>query len=257
MRRYSTARRTPAHMHAMRARNGIRVRHRERALIVNAASTARASPRRKTFGGLHHGFRERRMRGSSSPCPSRWRPSRSRARLLRSARLRPARRCRRRARARSDARSLRDAVGAAEGNARPDAPHGNFATATLRPCFSASVAVRPAHAISGSVKTTAGIAAGFRRRLRSPAIASTAARPSCDALCEHRLAGNVAYGIDALLRRLAAGVDLDEAALVDLTRLSRPGTSELGRRPIDTSTRSNVRRSFSAERYDQPPFVSP
>src|SRR5262249_59428153 len=40
--------------------------------------------------------------------------------------------------------------------ARPDAPHGNFATATSMFFSLACVSVSPHHAISGSVKMTAG-----------------------------------------------------------------------------------------------------
>ena len=50
--------------------------------------------------------------------------------------------------------------------------------ALLRACAS----VRPHHAISGSVNTTAGIASGSNTALW-PAIASIATRASCDALC--------------------------------------------------------------------------
>ena len=66
--------------------------------------------------------------------------------------------------------------------ARPDAAQGNLATLTSRFSFCACVSVRPHHATSGSVKTTAGIAFGSKATL-CPEIASTATRPSCDALC--------------------------------------------------------------------------
>ena len=95
-----------------------------------------------------------------------------------------ARRCRRPARARwrdrSAAWSCRRRGRWRWPGRRP--PHGNRATSTLMPCFSASASVSPAHAISGSVKTTAGIAAGSNTAL-CPAMASTATRASCDALC--------------------------------------------------------------------------
>ena len=48
--------------------------------------------------------------------------------------------------------------------------------------FAACVSVSPAHASSGSVNTTAGMARGVKATF-SPAITSTATRPSCDALC--------------------------------------------------------------------------
>ena len=48
--------------------------------------------------------------------------------------------------------------------------------------FAACASVSPAQASSGSVKTTAGIARGSKPTF-SPAITSTATRPSCDALC--------------------------------------------------------------------------
>ena len=59
---------------------------------------------------------------------------------------------------------------------------GTRTTSTFCPVFSASASVSPAQAISGSVKTTAGIAAGSNTAL-CPAMASMATRASCDALC--------------------------------------------------------------------------
>ena len=52
---------------------------------------------------------------------------------------------------------LHEAVGVALAMARPSAANGNLPTLTLRPRVSASSAVMPAVAISGSVKMTAGM----------------------------------------------------------------------------------------------------
>ena len=115
------------------------------------------------FGRLHERFGTASdAGGSSSRRLALSRPSRSQARLRRSARRRPGRRCRRRApvAVRIEHELGRDPSVRSSVIARPDAPHGNLATATFRPCFSACVSVRPHHAISGSVKTTAGIARG-------------------------------------------------------------------------------------------------
>src|SRR6266571_1755890 len=49
--------------------------------------------------------------------------------------------------------------------ARPEAAQGNFATLISRFCFCASVSVRPHQEISGSVKTTAGMAFGSNATL--------------------------------------------------------------------------------------------
>ena len=77
----------------------------------------------------------------------------------------------------------------------------------------ASVSVRPHQASSGSVKTTAGIASG------SNAAFSPGNRFDGDAsfvrrlVREHRLADDVADGVDARIRRPPRRVHLDEAAL--------------------------------------------
>ena len=118
--------------------------------------------------------------------------------------------------------------------ARPDAPHGNFATVTVRACLSAACAsVRPAHAISGSVNTTAGIARGANATF-SPAITSTATRPSCDALCAS-IGSPTTSPIAKIDGSCGAAllVDHDEAALVDLHAASARGREslEFGRRP--------------------------
>ena len=67
-------------------------------------------------------------------------------------------------------------------SARPDAPHGNFATSTSIPLAFASASVRPHHASSGSVNTTAGTT-NWRLGSDSPVMALTARRASRDALC--------------------------------------------------------------------------
>ncbi len=66
--------------------------------------------------------------------------------------------------------------------ARPEAAQGNFATLISRFSFCACVSVRPHQATSGSVNTTAGMAFGSKATL-CPAMASTAVRPSWEALC--------------------------------------------------------------------------
>ena len=96
--------------------------------------------------------------------------------------------------------------------ARPEAPQGNFATSIAMPRSCASASVRPHQAISGSVKTTAGIAAGSNATL-CPAMCSTAILRFVGRLVrEHRLAGDVADGVDVRHGRAALRVDGDEAA---------------------------------------------
>ena len=60
--------------------------------------------------------------------------------------------------------------------ALPEAPHGNFAIFMFTPSSAALDSVKPHHAISGSVKTTAGIVRP-EKSVFSPHMASTAARP--------------------------------------------------------------------------------
>ena len=110
--------------------------------------------------------------------------------------------------------------------ARPDAPQGNFATSTFRPCFCASVSVRPHQAISGSVKTTAGIACGSNATL-SPAIASTATRPSCDALCASigsPTTSPMAKMFGSAVR-VASSTSMKPRSSTFTSVLSRPGTA--------------------------------
>ena len=99
--------------------------------------------------------------------------------------------------------------------ARPEAPHGNRTTVTLRPSFCACVSVSPAQASSGSVKTTAGIAFGWNADVLAgnhfdgdPALVRRL-------VSQHRLADDVADGEDRRLGGPQLLVDDDEAALVD------------------------------------------
>ena len=123
--------------------------------------------------------------------------------------------------------------------ARPDAAHGNFATVTARPVCWACVSVSPAHAISGSVKTTAGIARGAKATCL-PAITSTATRPSCDALWASIGSPTTSpmANIDGSPVRICSSTLMKPRAS-SMTRVrSRPGMPVLGRRPTATSTRS-------------------
>ena len=60
--------------------------------------------------------------------------------------------------------------------ALPSAAIGNFPTVTSRPCSLASASVIPAHASSGSVKTTAGTTR-LSKAAGSPAITSATTSP--------------------------------------------------------------------------------
>ena len=135
--------------------------------------------------------------------------------------------------------------------ARPEAAHGNFArSSTCAPSFCASVSVRPAHASSGSVNTTAGIAAGSkhdvlaqrsprpRRGPRATPCARASARPPRrrSRRSSARRCGDCAS-------------DLDEAALRRPSRL-RPGRgTAIELRPPARSRRAPCRtpRSRCAE----------
>ena len=73
----------------------------------------------------------------------------------------------------------------------------------------------PHQAISGSVKTTAGMALGSKATL-CPAMASTAVRPSCDGFVgQHGLADHVADGVNRGVVGLQLLVYLNESALAD------------------------------------------
>ena len=99
--------------------------------------------------------------------------------------------------------------------ARPLACHGYCATATSRPVRLASSAVRPAQAISGSVNTTAGIAAVLERgRFAGEHFGGHLAFVR-RLVGEHRLARHVADRQDVRVGRLLLVVDDDEALFVD------------------------------------------
>ena len=112
---------------------------------------------------------------------------------------------------------LRQAVGAIERDrAARRAPRE---LRDRRPCGPPSAPAPrsgPHHASSGSVKTTAGIARGSNATF-SPAITSTATRPSCDALC-----ASIGSPTTSPIAKIDGScgapllVDDDEAALVDL-----------------------------------------
>ena len=159
----------------------------------------------------------------------------------------PGRRCRRRARARSSGSMMSlvtPSVRSDRDGAARRGPRETCATATSRPCFCASVSVSPHQAISGSVKTTAGIASGSNATLarrQSPRPRRALRATPCAPASARRRRRRSRRSIGSAVRRRA--VDLDEAALRRPSRacLSRPGTAEFGRRPTETSTRSNVR----------------
>jgi hypothetical protein len=97
--------------------------------------------------------------------------------------------------------------------ARPLAAKGNCPVLTLEPGARASSGESPTETISGSVKQIAGNAA----------LVPGARQAGCDlghhlalrhgAMRQHRLAGDVADGVDAAHRGLAALADADEAAV--------------------------------------------
>ncbi len=97
--------------------------------------------------------------------------------------------------------------------------------------------MRPAQAISGSVNTTAGIAAGSNTALW-PAMASMATRASCDALCASigsPATSPMANTVGSVVRRWPS-VSMKPLASTLTPVFSRPSIFEFGRRPIDTST---------------------
>ena len=103
------------------------------------------------------------------------------------------------------------------------------------------------------MNTTAGIARGSKATF-SPAITSTATRPSCDALC-----ASIGSPTTSPIAKIDGScgarllVDDDEAALDRLRRacVSSPGISEFGRRPTETSTRSKVRSLCSPLAFER------
>ncbi len=130
--------------------------------------------------------------------------------------------------------------------ARPEAPHGNLATFTFIFFSFASVSVSPHQAISGSVNTTAGMALGSKT-LFFPASTCATTRPSCVALWAN--IGSPAtspianiLGSDVLL---CPSISIKPFLSILTFVFSNPSFSELGLRPTDTSTLSNISSSFS------------
>ena len=123
-------------------------------------------------------------------------------------------------------------------------------------CFFACFSVRPHQAISGSVKTTAGIAAGSKTTSLAVNGFDRDAALMRRLVREHRLARDVADREDRRFGGLQPRVDLDEAARVRPSTFvfSSPGIAEFGLRPTDTSTLSNSssrrsRSSFSSDTW--------
>jgi hypothetical protein len=126
-------------------------------------------------------------------------------------------------------------------SARPEAAQGKRATLILRPCSFASVSVSPAQAISGSVKTTAGMAAGSKATLW-PAMASAATRPSCEALCASigsPVMSPMAKIDGSAVRRCASTLTKPRAS-ISTSVFSRPSPAEFGLRPTEISTLSKT-----------------
>src|ERR1700679_65209 len=98
---------------------------------------------------------------------------------------------------------------------RPDAAQGNLATVISRPCSLACVSVRPAQAISGSVKTTAGIAFRSEGDFGAGDGFYGGAAFMHSFVGKHRFSGNVADGVDCGIGGLALAVDFDESLLID------------------------------------------
>ena len=124
---------------------------------------------------------------------------------------------------------------------RPDAAQGN--RADLNAIFPACawVSVRPHQAISGSVKTTAGMARGSKT-VFLPRMASTATRPSCVALWASM--GSPATSpmakMDGPAVRRWASTFTKPFGSSWIPVLSSPSPCEFGFRPTDTSTRSKT-----------------
>ena len=100
---------------------------------------------------------------------------------------------------------------------------------------------QPGHAISGSVKTTAG----NRQRLEHGLVAEDRfhgdTRFVRRLVREHRLARHVANGEDRRLRGAPLpSVSMNPFASILTVVVSRPGIFEFGRRPTATSTRSKI-----------------
>src|SRR6266850_335049 len=148
--------------------------------------------------------------------------------------------------------SLRPSVAA-----RPDAAHWNLATFTARPSRAACDSVRPHHATSGSVNTTAGTTT-LSNATGRPAIASAATLPWRIARCASigsPVASPTAHTWLSAVRPRSSTCTKPRS----LTRtrvVSRPSPRVLGRRPTATSARSNVSGAPSPRRASMPPPVS-
>ena len=153
--------------------------------------------------------------------------------------------------------------------ARPEAPHGNFATRHLPLLLPGLRLGQAAHASSGSVNTTAGIARGSNATFW-PAITSTADAPFVRRLVrEHRLADDVADGEDRRLVRARCSstmmkprsIDLDARAVEAGNRSSSAGgrpRRARGRtcpRALPSPPPSNVTRMPSASAFMPTTFV--
>ncbi len=116
--------------------------------------------------------------------------------------------------------------------ARPLACQGYWATSTSRPSRFAWSAVRPAQAISGSVKTTAGMAA-LSNAAGSPARTSAATLPSCDALWASigsPATSPIARMCGSLVRCCSSTATKPLSLILTLV-FSSPKPFDLGRRP--------------------------
>ena len=144
---------------------------------------------------------------------------------------------------------LGQAVGAIERDRRgPTRPTGTSRPSPVRLVLLRLRLGQAAQASSGSVKTTAGIARGANATF-SPAITSTATRPSCDALC-----ASIGSPTTSPIAKIDGScgapllVDHDEAALDRPARacVSRPGMLRVraGGRP----TRARDRRAAPSGR---------
>ena len=123
---------------------------------------------------------------------------------------------------------------------RPLAAQGKTPLPYLRPCCLASASVTPAHATSGSVNTTAGIASGSNADF-IPEITSAATLPSCTALCANIGSPAMSPIAKILLTevRICLSTTTKPRSLTLIPAFSASNIALLGRRPTDTSTRSN------------------
>src|SRR5438309_2009709 len=123
--------------------------------------------------------------------------------------------------------------------ARPEAAHWNFATLTARPSRCACASVRPHHATSGSVNTTAGTTT-LSKATGRPAIASAATTPW--RIARWASIGSPVTSPTAQMRgsavRHSASTAITPRASGRTRVVSRPRAALAGRRPTATSTRS-------------------